>query len=54
MRPLRHFFPHYNHPYPDLNPGGKFRRLSEEEVARSAGFAVRVFGVAAGCENSRP
>ena len=43
-------FPHHNHPYPYLNPGGKFRRLSEEEVARIAGFAVRVFGAAIGAK----
>jgi|GEM_PF-6600491 hypothetical protein len=43
-------FPHHNHPYPYLNPGGKFRRLSEEEVAWIAGFAVRVFGAAIGAK----
>src|SRR5579875_1237347 len=40
MRPLRHF-----PTYPSFTPRGEFRRLSEEEVARSAGFAVRVLGV---------
>jgi hypothetical protein len=42
--------PHHNRPYPYLNPGGKFPRLSEKDIARIAGFAIRVFGVAIGAK----
>jgi hypothetical protein len=28
--------PHHNRPYPYLNPGGKFPRLSEKDIARGS------------------